>query len=227
MESAGTELRPGLPRWVEAPVAVLALILCSPIILLLAALVWFTSHGPAFFRQTRIGRGGTPFTLLKLRTMRSPRRSDPYGSDLSSLVTARGDSRVTPVGRILRRAKLDELPELLNIVRGEMSFVGPRPEVERYVDMEDALWQKVLTARPGLTDPTTLRLRNEEAVLARIGGSSEDSYRQVLLPFKLRSSARYLECRNAWSDVSIFLRTLVAILWARGEPTLEDLRSPK
>ncbi len=111
-------------------------------------------------------------------------------------MTAGGDSRVTAIGRFLRRTKLDELPELWNVVRGEMSFVGPRPEVERFVRLEDPLWREVLEARPGLTDPTTLRLRDEESLLASVEGDREAYYRETLQPLKLRGYVEYLRAQE-------------------------------
>lgn len=206
----------GLPRWVEAPAAALGLLLASPVLLLAAALIKLSSRGPVLFRQERIGRGGRPFTLLKLRSMllagEGPR------------VTAAGDRRITAVGRLLRKTKLDELPELWNVLRGEMALVGPRPEVPDYVDPEDPLWQPVLTARPGLTDPTTLRLRNEEELLAAQHDPAA-FYRQVLLPFKLRGYARYLEERGPWSDLVVLVRTAGRVIFPRRAPlpTLEEI----
>jgi lipopolysaccharide/colanic/teichoic acid biosynthesis glycosyltransferase len=197
----------GIPRAVEAAVAGVGLALASPLIAAAALFVKATSAGPAFFRQERIGRGGRPFTVYKLRTMR------PSGS--GPLVTARGDSRVTPVGRFLRRSKLDELPQLWNVVKGSMSLVGPRPEVPRYVEPEDPAWRRVLAVRPGITDPVTLELRDEEAVLAAAPGDPERFYREELLPAKLRSYAAYLDRRSAWSDVCVLYRTVLAVLIPR------------
>ncbi|MEM6793671.1 MAG: sugar transferase, partial [Acidobacteriota bacterium] len=143
-----------------------------------------------------------------------------------------GDQRVTAVGRALRATKLDELPELINILRGEMSFVGPRPEVEAFVDLEDPRWRRVLEARPGLTDPVTLRLRSEEALLAELrrsepASSTEDLYRRYLQPFKLRGYLDYLEARSAPGDLAILLATARAVLAlaAADPPTLEELRA--
>ena len=196
--------RSGLPRAVEAPLAVVGLLAASPVIALSAAAVVASSGFPAFFRQSRVGRGGKPFTLVKLRTMR-PSRGGPE-------VTARGDDRITAVGRFLRTTKLDELPELWNVVRGEMSFVGPRPEVPRYVDLEDPLWQEVLRARPGLTDPTTLHLRDEESLMAGVEGDRDRYYREALQPAKLRGYVDYLRRRTWRSDLDVIWRTIAAIL---------------
>ena len=196
----------GLPRVAEATLALAGLVASSPILLAAATLVAATSPGPVLFRQTRVGLGGRPFTLLKLRTMRMA----PEGSQL----TASGDSRITPVGRWLRRFKLDELPQLWNVIRGDMSLVGPRPEVPRYVDAADPLWQSVLSARPGLTDPVTLRLRDEEALLAG-AEDVEGFYRERLLPWKLRGYRDYLARRSWASDLGVLGATLLAVLRLR------------
>ncbi len=191
----------GLPRAVEAVLACLGLAVASPILLLAAA----TFPRPVLFRQQRIGLNGRPFALLKLRTMRAA----PEGSQL----TASGDARITPLGRWLRRFKLDEVPQLWNVVRGDMSLVGPRPEVPRYVD-DSPLWRRVLSARPGLTDPVTLRLRDEETLLAGVD-DPERFYRERLLPWKLRGYADYLERRSWATDLGVLAATALAVLRLR------------
>ena len=213
----------GLPRWVEAPVAALLLLGCAPLLLPLLLAIRLGSPGPALFRQQRVGRFGRPFTLIKLRTMRVTTGGTDRPQDN---VTARGDHRITPLGRILRSSKFDELPELWNIVRGELSFVGPRPEVPALVQLEDPRWQKVLEVRPGLTDPVTLRLRNEENLLAEVAEDREQFYRQVLQPWKLDGYLEYLGRRNAVSDLSVLFQTLLAILWPERAPppSLEEIR---
>lgn len=203
----------GGARPVEAAFACLGLALASPVLLAAAGLVAATSPGPVLFRQQRVGLGGRPFTLLKLRTMRVAAE----GSQL----TAAGDSRVTPVGRWLRRFKLDEIPQLWNVVRGDMSLVGPRPEVPRYVDLADPLWRQVLSVRPGLTDPVTLRLRDEEALLAG-AEDPERFYRERLLPWKLRGYRDYLERRTWVSDLGVIGASVLAVLRLR-QPTPPEL----
>src|SRR5215218_7728141 len=200
-ETAEATAGRGLPRAVEATLACLGLAVASPILLLIAA----TSPRPVLFRQQRVGLNGRPFTLLKLRTMRVA----PEGSQL----TAAGDARITPMGRWLRRFKLDEIPQLWNVVRGDMSLVGPRPEVPRYVD-ESPLWRQVLSVRPGLTDPVTLRLRDEEALLASVD-DPESFYRERLLPWKLRGYRDYLERRTWATDLGVLGATALAILRLR------------
>lgn len=213
----------GLPRWVEAPVAALLLLGCAPLLLPLLLAIRLGSPGPALFRQQRVGRFGRPFTLIKLRTMRVTTGGTDRPQDN---VTARGDHRITALGRILRSSKLDELPELWNIVRGELSFVGPRPEVPALVQLEDARWQKVLEVRPGLTDPVTLRLRNEENLLAEVTEDRELFYRQVLQPWKLDGYLEYLGRRSAGSDLTVLFETLLAILWPQRAPppSVDEIR---
>ncbi len=197
----------GLPRAVEIPLAVVGLLLAAPVIGLAAVAVALTSGLPIFFRQTRVGRDGAPFRLIKLRTMRSDTGAPR--------VTARGDSRVTLAGAVLRRTKIDELPELWNVLRGDMAFVGPRPEVPEYVDLSDPRWMEVLRARPGLTDPVTLRLREEEVLMAGVTGDRDLFYRETLQPWKLRGYAEYLRERNWRSDLRVLLQTAFAV-WVPG-----------
>tara|TARA_B100000965_G_scaffold340724_1_gene309160 strand:- start:280 stop:741 length:462 start_codon:yes stop_codon:yes gene_type:complete len=144
-----------------------------------------------------------------------------------ALVTAAGDRRVTAVGRVLRKLKIDEIPGLWCVVRGDLALVGARPEVPRYVDLDDPLWARILQARPGLTDPTTIYLRNEEELMAAAGGDVEQVYRSVLLPYKLKSWLRYLERRDALSDLRVLAQTVHAALRPDRypPPTLDALLS--
>ncbi len=205
--AATGEVRPGLPRWFEVPAAALGLLLLSPLLLMIAVAVRLSSRGPILFRQERVGRGGRPFVMLKFRSM----RMHAGGAQ----ITRSGDPRITAVGRLLRKTKLDELPELWNVLRGDMSLVGPRPEVPRFVDLGDPSWQTVLAVRPGLTDPVTLSLRNEEELLAKASGDPEEYYRNVLQPRKLRGYAVYLHGRSWWTDVKVLAKTMVAVLLSR------------
>lgn len=193
----------GLPRPVEFVLALFGIVLLAPILLLCMILVRSSSPGAIFFRQLRVGRGGKTFTLYKFRTM--------IVSDGGSLITAATDHRITRTGRILRQWKLDELPELYNVLRGEMSFVGPRPEVPELLDFSDPAWSFILRSRPGITDPVTLILRNEEAVLATVE-DKEAFYRDVIQPFKLKGYVKYLETRNLRTDIAIVAQTAKAIL---------------
>lgn len=213
----------GLPRVVDAGFAALGLVLTAPLILVLGLLVRSTSPGPAIFRQVRVGRHGRPFQLLKLRSMRAA----PPRTSAGAQVTARGDLRITSIGTLLRRFKLDELPQLWNVFRGDMALVGPRPEVPRYVDVEDPRWTPVLAVRPGLTDAVTLRLRDEESLLAAAEGDPEIFYRRYLLAWKLAGYAAYERQRTAHGDIGILLRTVLALIMPAGEPppTVEEIVS--
>lgn len=191
-----------LPRWIEAPAAFFGWVVTSPLLLMCAAGVRLSSPGPVLIRQVRVGRGGKSFTLLKFRTMRTGQGGVQ--------VTRAGDTRITAVGRLLRKLKLDELPELWNVVRGDLSLVGPRPEVPRFVDLQSALWAAVLTARPGITDPVTLRLRNEEDLLAK-AEDPERFYLETLQPVKLQGYVEYLRRRTAWTDLVVLMETLLAV----------------
>src|SRR5262249_50998579 len=187
-EDGTASIKNGLARQAEAAIALVGLVMVAPLIALSALLIAVTSPGPVIFRQKRIGRKGRAFTMYKLRTMRMA-NSGPQ-------VTAGDDVRVTPVGKFLRKTKLDELPELWNVLKGDISLIGPRPEVPRYVDLEDPMWRLVLEAKPGIADPMTLRLRNEESLLAEVEGDRERFYLERLLPFKLDGYISYLRARS-------------------------------
>jgi lipopolysaccharide/colanic/teichoic acid biosynthesis glycosyltransferase len=215
-DSSGSPSR-GIPRPVEALLAAAGLAVTLPVLAAAAVLVRVTSSGPALFRQGRVGRGGKSFILYKLRTM-SVSSGGPQ-------VTARGDDRITPVGRILRKTKLDELPQLWNVLKGDMSLVGPRPEVPRYVDVEDPIWKQVLRSRPGITDPVTLKLRDEEGLLARVSADPERYYREELQPAKLREYVAYLETRSWKADVEVLYKTVLALFSPVRSPGT-DMRAP-
>ncbi len=196
--------RNGLPRGFDVVVALLGLLVASPLLLGSAVLVRLTSSGGVMFRQKRVGRRGELFVLYKLRTML--RAND------GPQVTKGDDARITRIGRFLRRTKLDELPTLWNVLVGDISLVGPRPEVPRYVNLEDPQWQTVLSVRPGITDPVTLQLRNEEALLAQVEGDSEKYYLERLQPEKLKGYIAYLEQRSWLSDLKVLWQTVAAVI---------------
>jgi FlaA1/EpsC-like NDP-sugar epimerase/lipopolysaccharide/colanic/teichoic acid biosynthesis glycosyltransferase len=196
--------RVGLPRSVEVLLAGTALLLLSPLLVLIAALVKLTSNGPIFFSQTRVGAGGRTFVMRKFRSM-------AVHSHGGLKVTARDDARMTAVGRVLRKLKLDELPELWHVVRGDMALVGPRPEVPEYIDWADPVSRSVLRARPGITDPMTLRLLNEEDLMADVETDREAFYRTQLRPFKLRGYRKYLTTRSWRSDLLVLTRSVMAM----------------
>jgi len=190
-------------RLLDATAALLGLLLFSPLLAALALAVRFDSPGPVLFRHQRVGRGGRPFHLLKFRSM-----SHRSGG---AQVTVAGDSRVTRVGRFLRRAKLDELPQLWNVLVGDMSLVGPRPEVERYVRAFADAYREILTIRPGITDYAAIEYRHEESVLAG-AADPEAEYLRAVLPAKIALYRRYLAERSMVTDLTILARTVAALL---------------
>ena len=211
------KLRIGLPRAVEITLALSGLAVNAPVLAIAAILIKINSQGPVLFRQKRVGQSGKLFTMFKFRTMGVASKG--------SLVTAANDVRVTSVGRLLRKTKIDELPELWNVVKGDMSFVGPRPEVPEFVDLNDPLWKIVLEHRPGITDPVTLRLRNEEHLLAQVV-DKERYYREVVQPYKLRGYARFVGDKSWKTDLRIIGRTMRAIAFPATAvlPTREEMQ---
>ena len=193
-----------MKRLFDVVVASLALVVLALPLVAIAALVRLSSRGPALFRQERVGLHGRRFRIWKFRTM----VHDAAGT--GPLVTSAGDARVTPLGRLLRRCKLDELPQLVNVWRGDMSFVGPRPEVPRFVERYSAEDRAVLSVRPGITDPASIRLRDEEQLLGRFV-DRERAYLEVLLPLKLDLQRDYIARRSFVGDVALILRTLARL----------------
>ncbi len=192
----------GVKRVIDLVGSVGALIVLAPLLGVLAALVRHDSDGPAFFRQERIGRGFEPFQIIKLRTMVGDT------SDRPGLLTAEGDRRITRVGRWLRRSKLDELPQLVNVARGDMSLVGPRPEVRRYVELRRRDYAVILTVRPGLTDPASLKYSDEAAILGQ-ADDAEEAYVTAILPDKIRLAKDYVAHRSVAGDLRLIARTLL------------------
>lgn len=194
-----------LKRGLDSVVAGIGLTLLMPLFLLIALLVKLDSPGSVFFAHERVGRYGRKFKVLKFRTMvqDAPKRG--------GAITAGHDPRITRIGRILRKTKLDELPQLWNVLKGEMSLVGPRPEVEKYVKLwEPTLRELVLSVRPGITGLTQIRYRHEEALLAQ-QPDPEKYYRETLLPLKLASDVEYVQRRSLAFDLYLLIRTLVAL----------------
>jgi lipopolysaccharide/colanic/teichoic acid biosynthesis glycosyltransferase len=159
-------------------------------------------RGQFLYRSPRVGEGGATIAVLKIRTM--------HEGAGGAGVTAHRDRRVTPLGRVLRRYRLDELPQLVNVLRGEMSLVGPRPEDPRYVDWSDPLHRRVFAARPGITGLAQLEFHDEAVQLT--GDDFEERYRREILPAKLRLDLEYLEHRSLWLDLRILARTLGTVL---------------
>jgi lipopolysaccharide/colanic/teichoic acid biosynthesis glycosyltransferase len=182
------------------------LVLLSPLFIVIAVWIRIDSPGPAFFRQVRVGRYGRPFRIFKFRTMYSD--AEARGGQ----ITVRGDLRITRAGRFLRKFKIDELPQLFNVIKGEMSLVGPRPEVPRYVEFyPESIRTLVLSVHPGITDFASILYKDESTVLA--GASDPDAaYVNVILPEKLKHYVRYVSERTHWLDFKIILQTLIEII---------------
>jgi lipopolysaccharide/colanic/teichoic acid biosynthesis glycosyltransferase len=194
----------GLPRWADAAIAAIVLIIAAPVIALLGLAIVVTSGLPIFFQQARVGLHGELFNLYKLRTMTV--------SESGAQITSRTDKRITRLGRLLRKTKLDELPTFWNVLRGDLALVGPRPEVPAFVDLSNPSWRTILSVRPGLTDPVTISLRNEEELLAQAGADVEQFYVSELQPAKLRGYLEYLQRRTLRSDIIVLSRTIIAII---------------
>jgi lipopolysaccharide/colanic/teichoic acid biosynthesis glycosyltransferase len=196
-------------RATDVVLSLLGLVLLSPLLGLVALAIRTFDGPPAIFRQVRLGQRGDPFNILKFRTMRVD------AQDTGGQLTIGRDPRVTTVGRWLRYLKLDELPQLLNVLLGEMSLVGPRPEVPRYVRLyeeRDALtMSKVLELVPGITDPASIRFRDETAILAE-AADPESLYVNVIMPMKVRMNLEYAASATFWSDLGVIVRTLLTCL---------------
>lgn len=193
-----------MKRSFDLLVAALGLILIAPLFLVCVLAVRLSSPGPIFFRQQRVGRHNRIFRILKFRTMHVA-----VPGSLSPQITIGRDPRITPSGAFLRKWKLDELPQLWNVLVGDMSLVGPRPEVPRYVETyPPAMRNLVLSVRPGITDPCSIRLRNESDILAKVE-NPERFYVEVLLPEKLRVSSEYVQNRSFFADIHIIIQTII------------------
>lgn len=179
------------------------LVVLSPVLLAVAAAIKLLDPGPVLFRQTRAGLGSRPFDIFKFRTMR-------VGGG-GAQITTDGDERVTSLGRLLRKTKLDELPQLFNVLRGDMSVVGPRPEVPRYVDLFKDDYELILSVKPGITDYAAIKYRDEEAVLAGFR-DPEEGYVTKVLPDKIALYRRYIADIGFTTDVKIILATAAKVV---------------
>ncbi len=186
-------------RLIDLLVAAITLITLSPLLALITLLVWASNGRPIFFMQSRAGLNGVPFRMIKFRTMR--RNAEKTGGSL----TFKADPRITPVGRFLRRWKFDELPQLLNVLVGEMTIIGPRPEVLDWIERYTTEQRQILRAKPGLSDPVQILFRHEQDFL-----TSTSEY-QKLFAIKVRKQIEYLRCRTPLSDIVTAFRTCRAL----------------
>jgi lipopolysaccharide/colanic/teichoic acid biosynthesis glycosyltransferase len=193
-----------MKRIFDIVVASLGVLVVLPVLIAIAVAIKLTSAGPVFFRQERIGRRFRPFFIYKFRTMvqDAPKRGGP--------ITFGDDPRITPIGKILRKSKFDEIPQLFNILKGEMSCVGPRPEVPRYVNMFRADYEDILQVRPGLTDLASLKYCDEAALLGQ-AVDPEREYIDHVLPEKIRLAKEYVRRRSLWLDMTLLARTVLRV----------------
>ncbi len=196
----------GGKRIFDVLLSAIALLLLSPLFLVIALLVSISSTGPIFYLQQRVGKDGRLFRIAKFRSMQHNTKQ------VGSPITWRGDGRVTPFGKVLRFSKLDELPQFWNVLKGEMSLVGPRPEVPRYVLHYTARQREVLSVRPGVTDFASIVYRNEEHLLSQ-SPEPERFYEEIILPHKLDLNLAYLKKVSLSYDLLLLARTLLSVFF--------------
>jgi lipopolysaccharide/colanic/teichoic acid biosynthesis glycosyltransferase len=197
-----------MKRAFDIVVAAAALIALAPLLVVIALLIKLDSRGPILFRQERIGKKFRPFSVYKFRTMVED------AANLGAAITCGNDSRVTRAGRILRKTKLDELPQLFNILKGEMSFVGPRPEVRQYVELFRSDYEHILKVRPGLTDLASIKYSDEAAILGQ-SENPEGDYVARLLPDKIYLAKEYIQRSSLLFDAKLIFETIIKILGFR------------
>lgn len=197
-----------MKRLFDFCVAAVGLLVLSPLLLLAAFLIKIDSPGPVLFKQQRIGKGFRPFMIYKFRTMVQD------ASQRGSEITVGADPRITRIGRFLRKSKFDELPQLINVLKGDMSLVGPRPEVPRYVEMFRQEYEEILGIRPGITDMASLRFRDEATVLGR-SENPEEKYVTHVLPEKIKLAKEYTRQSSLFFDLGVIFKTLVKLVQCR------------
>ncbi|NBV42034.1 sugar transferase [bacterium] len=195
-----------IKRWIDFGFALVGLMVLLPVMAVLAILIKWDSPGPILFAQTRVGRGFKPFQFYKFRSMVI--NADQLGPG----VTAGIDPRITRVGVWLRKTKLDELPQLFNVLKGEVALVGPRPELARYVDRYPVEYARILSVLPGITDYAAIEFRHEEKILNSYS-NVDAAYIDIILPQKMALYQRYIDEMSFLTDVRILLRTFFRIIW--------------
>ncbi|MDT8413593.1 MAG: sugar transferase [Vicingaceae bacterium] len=194
-----------IKRLMDIFFSLIGLILLFPLFLIIGLIIALDSKGGVFYKQTRVGKEGKDFKLFKFRSM-------AVGSDKKGLLTVGGnDSRITKPGYFIRKYKIDELPQLINVFIGNMSLVGPRPEVRKYVDLYNQEQQKVLTVKPGITDYASIAYINENEVLGR-SENPENTYIEEVMPSKLKLNLKYIEEKSVITDIKIIFKTIAKII---------------
>lgn len=193
-----------MKRFLDIFLSCIGLIILLPFFAVIAMLIRYDSRGPVFFRQERVGKNFREFKIYKFRSMTvdAPGRGPQ--------ITVGGDKRVTRIGKFLRKYKIDELPQLINVLKGEMSFVGPRPEVRKYVELFKQDYQKLLKVRPGITDPASIKYSEEESVLS-LSNNWEEDYIKRVLPEKIQLSSQYINHHNILIDLNLIFKTIFKI----------------
>lgn len=193
-------------RFIEFLIAVSVLAMLLPILLISALLIKIDSKGPVFFWQKRVGLNGKKFWILKFRTMKQD-------GTKQQITSAANSDKITKVGHYIRKMHLDEVVQLYNVIKGEMSLVGPRPEVPKYTEYYKNLWKRVLTVRPGITGYATVKLYQEEYEILNSSKNPEDDYIEKILPKKLNEEIFYIENRSIRLNFKIIMKTLVKIIF--------------
>ena len=195
-----------LKRIFDFILALIGLVVLFPLLLICALAIKLTSPGPIFYRGLRIGLHGKPFHVFKFRSM------IVNAEKLGGVTTSADDTRVTKVGMFLRKYKLDELPQLINVLVGDMSFVGPRPEVASEVDQYDVNARRLLTVRPGITDYSSIKFRNEGEIVSGYSDPHK-AYKELIQPEKIRLGLYYVNTHNFWVDIKLILKTVAVIIF--------------
>jgi lipopolysaccharide/colanic/teichoic acid biosynthesis glycosyltransferase len=191
-----------IKRLFDILLSLLGLIFLAPLFAVVALFIKLDSDGHVFFRQERIGRNFHPFKIYKFRTMTINAASK------GPQITVKSDQRITKFGKYLRKFKIDELPQLINVLKGDMSFVGSRPEVKKYVEMFKSDYEKLLKIRPGITDPASIKYSKEEDILS-LSKNWEENYINNILPNKIRLSIQYIEKQNLLTDLKLIIKTIL------------------
>jgi lipopolysaccharide/colanic/teichoic acid biosynthesis glycosyltransferase len=193
-----------LKRLFDLTFCLAGLVLLSPVFILLSLAIWLNDFGPVFFRQKRVGRKGAIFSMYKFRSMKVMKAAE------DGLFEPGVSTRITPLGKFIRRTKLDELPQLFNVLKGEMSLVGPRPEVEKWVTVYPEKWKIILSIKPGITDNASIKFRSEEELL-RKSADPESTFRDQILPVKTDLYLDYVNNHTFAGDIKILFNTILTV----------------